>query len=129
MYEKEWVDELIRMALRKEPQYYLAAIEVIGEGLEKDGLLKEELLKRAEAKNNNCIWICINKLWSIMSLGHLHSRVVPLLLRLIKFFPVFFEEVLEGDFFNSVEMAITKFSVFWQMSPKYPAIVSHHHLS
>ena len=40
MYEKEWVDELIRMALRKEPQYYLAAIEVIGEGLEKDGLLK-----------------------------------------------------------------------------------------
>ena len=64
-----------------------------------------------------------------MSLGHLHSKVIPLLLRLIKYFPVFFEEVLSGDFETNVEMAITKFSVFWQLSTKYPGIVNHQHLA
>ena len=78
---------------------------------------------------NNCLWICINKLWSIMSLVHLHNRVIPLLLRLIKFFPNFFEQGLEGDFGSKLEMAITKFSVFWQLSPKYPGIVTHQHLA
>jgi hypothetical protein len=64
-----------------------------------------------------------------MSYGHLHYRVIPLLLRLIKYFPHFFSITLTSDFQYNVEIAITKFSVFWHLSPKYPAIVSHQHLS
>lgn len=64
-----------------------------------------------------------------MSFGHLHSKVIPLMLRLIKFFPHLFTNVLTKDFEFNVETAITKFSVFWNLSPKYPSIVSHLHLS
>jgi hypothetical protein len=88
-----------------------------------------ELLRRVENNEDDCIRVSIGKLWSIMSYGHLHYRVIPLLLRLIKFFPHFFSHVLAADFKNNVEIAITKFSVFWHLSPKYSSIVPHQHLA
>lgn len=64
-----------------------------------------------------------------MSLGHLHFKVVPLLLRLTKFFPHFFATITKVDFETNLEIAISKFNIFWELSPKYPGIVSHQHLS
>ena len=97
----------------KNPQYYLTAIEMIGEGLEKDGKLKDDLLKRSEENGENCVYIAISKLWAIMSLGHLHFKVVPLLLRLTKFFPHFFATITKVDFETNLEIAISKFNIFW----------------
>jgi hypothetical protein len=85
-------------------------------------------MSRVEHNQGDCIKVSISKLWSIMSFGHLHARVIPLLLRLIKFFPHFFSNVLKADFQNKIEMAITKFSIFWHLCPKYPSIVSYQNL-
>ena len=86
-------------------------------------------MERAKAEKKNCISIAIDKLWNILSLGHLQSKVVPLLLRLSKHFPDFFIETLDHDFKVNIELCITKFSLFWEMSPKYPLVINQTQLN
>lgn len=57
-------------------------------------------------------------------MGHLQSKVIPLLLRLVKNFPIFFEELIETEFESSSELAIIKFRLFWEVGPKYPHIMN-----
>lgn len=66
----------------------------------------------------------LSKLWGILSLGHLQIKVLPLLLRLVKHFPHFFEHLLASEFEASGELAIIKFRLFWEVSPKHPYIMS-----
>jgi hypothetical protein len=47
-----------------------------------------------------------------------------LLLKLVKIFPYYFEELLKGEFESSSELAIIKFRLFWDVAPKYPQIMS-----
>jgi hypothetical protein len=67
----------------------------------------------------------IHKIWGILSLGHLQTRIIPLLLRLTKYFPHYFEIILEREFKINNELSITKFSLFWNLAPKYTNIISH----
>jgi hypothetical protein len=68
--------------------------------------------------------VSLGKLWGILSLGHLQTRVIPLLLRLVKGFPLYFEELLQAEFESSSELAIIKFRLFWEVAPKHPQIMS-----
>ena len=107
------------------PQHFLWPIEVIGEALERDCALKKAILIRSEDPSKfNCIKVSMSKLWGILSLGHLQNKVIPLLLRIVKYFPYFFEKLLESEFEISGELAIIKFRLFWEVSPKHPHIMS-----
>lgn len=91
--------------------------------------MRKRILKEAEDETgDNFIETSIRKVWSILSLGHLQGRIIPLLLRLTKFFPHYFEKILDQEFKVSNEISITKFSLFWNLSPKYTSIISHEQL-
>ena len=73
--------------------------------------------------------ICLAKIWGILSLGHLQIRVIPLLLKIIKYFHGFFEKLLQHEFEVSGQIAIIKFRLFWEVAPKYPHIMGSEQVS
>lgn len=89
--EKEWVTHLLSNIALSTPQHFISPIEVLGEAMERNGLVRKEIqLRASDESKNNCIRVCMAKLWGILSLGHLQTRVIPLLLRLVKHFTSFF---------------------------------------
>ena len=99
MSGEEWVTHLLSNIALSDPQHFIAPIEVLGEAMERDCLIRREIQRRSEDESrNNCIKVCMTKLWGILSLGHLQSKVIPLLLRLVKHFTSFFERLLESEF-------------------------------
>lgn len=121
----EWLSNTVKNIALSNPQHFLAPIEALGEVIEKDSKLGDEVMAQAAIESkSNFIKVSFAKLWGILSLGHLQTRVIPLLLRLVKNFPLYFEELLQGEFESSSELAIIKFRLFWEVAPKYPQIMS-----
>jgi hypothetical protein len=87
----EWLSNTVKNITLSNPQHFLAPIEVLGEVIERDSKLGQEVVALAGVESKvNFIKISLGKLWGILSLGHLQTRVIPLLLRLVKYFPVYF---------------------------------------
>jgi hypothetical protein len=88
---EDWLANTVRNIALSNPQHFLAAIEALGEVMERDSSLGRSVLAKAEAAGRgNFVKVSLGKLWGMLSLGHLQSRVIPLLLRLVRGFPVYF---------------------------------------
>ena len=88
---EEWLPNTVRNIALSNPQHFLAAIEAVGEVVERESRLGREVQAQARAAGrSNFVRRSLEKLWGILSLGHLQSRVIPLLLRLVRGFPVYF---------------------------------------
>lgn len=98
MFSEHWIDTVLDNLALTNPQHFLSPIEVIGEALEREGALKQAIIARSEADSSksNCIKVSLSKLWGILSLGHLQGKIMPHLLRLVKHFPHFFEQLLSN---------------------------------
>jgi hypothetical protein len=88
---EDWLANTIRNIALSNPQHFLSAIEALGEVMERDNRLGREVLEQAGATGReNFVKNSLSKLWGMLSLGHLQSRVIPLLLRFVRGFPLYF---------------------------------------